>query len=386
MISPSLSSMTSSSRGLCLQTGHARISRRSLFITQLLIIPIIKIFWQIHFNGNVDIQCVLKVGVVGVGSMGQSHARLYSEMAELVGVYDTDRERRDLVARRFGTRAFKDLNALLSEAEAISICTPTSHHFDTAKEVLNQGIHVLLEKPFTGSSVNARELCQLAEDKGVVLAAGFVERCNPVVAAARDALREKLFGDVISIASRRVSSWPSRVRDVSVIMDLAIHDIDVIRYITSSEVASVYAMGGRFSHPRFVDYVDILLEMDSGVICFLEANWLTPMKVRRVSMTCSRGFVELDYIDQRLEICSTQFMELDPADMFHVPLEEEVHRISVKKEEPLKIELKKFLDAIDGSGRPMADGREAYMDLIVCEAALRSIDRRESVNLSSVDF
>jgi len=329
---------------------------------------------------------VLKVGVVGVGSMGQNHARLYSEMAELVGVYDIDGEKRNGVARRFGTSAFDDLDELLSRVEAISICTPTSHHFKVTKEALKRGLHVLLEKPFTGSSVNARELCRLAEEKGLVLAAGFVERCNPVVSAARDALNGKLFGEVISMASRRVSSWPSRVRDVSVILDLAIHDIDVMRYITSSEVTSVYALGGRFSHPSFVDYVDIFLEMDSGVICFVEANWLTPMKVRKVSMTCSRGFVELDYMDQRLEICSTHFREIDPADMFQVPLEEEVHRISVKKEEPLKIELRRFLDAVEGRGKPMADGREALRDLSVCEAALRSLDRRERVNLSTVDF
>jgi UDP-N-acetylglucosamine 3-dehydrogenase len=321
-----------------------------------------------------------------VGSMGQNHARVYSEIADLVGVLDLDPVTGKQVARRLGTTYYDDLDMFLGEVEAISVCTPTERHFEAAREAIERGVHVLLEKPFTGSSDVARDLCLLAEERGVVLAAGFVERCNPVVSAAKDALREGMFGQAISIGSRRVSSWPSRVRDVGVIMDLAIHDIDVMRYITSAQVTSVYALGGSFSHPLYEDYIDLFMEMDSGVICFVEANWLTPMKVRRVSLTCSEGFVELDYIDQSLVICSTRFREIDPADMFHVPLEEEVRRISVRKEEPLMRELGSFLSAVEGKGGPMADGWEAVANLRVCEAALRSLRQKGRVELPAVDI
>jgi len=318
--------------------------------------------------------------------MGQNHARLYSELADLIGVFDLDMAMGKKVAKRFGSIAYDDLDAFLSNMEAISICTPTEMHYEVAVKAMEHGVHVLLEKPFTGSSEKAIRLCRLAEEKGVALAAGFVERCNPVVSAAREALAEGMFGQVISMASRRVSSFPARIRDVGVIMDLAIHDIDVMRYITSARVASVYALGGRFSHPPFEDYVDLFMEMDSGVICFVEANWLTPMKVRRVSLTCSQGFVELDYIDQSLTVCSTRFRDIDPGDMFHVPLEEEVRRISIKKEEPLRRELDSFLEAVDGKGRPTADGREAVANLMVSEAALRSLKERGRVEVPAVDF
>jgi UDP-N-acetylglucosamine 3-dehydrogenase len=329
---------------------------------------------------------VLKVGVVGVGSMGQNHARLYSEMADLVGVYDVSGETSQSVARRLGTTAYHDLSEMLSEVEAVSICAPTAFHQVLAEKAMEAGVHFLLEKPFIGFSSAAEELCLKAEERGLAVAAGFVERFNPVVGAAREAVAEDRFGEVISMASRRVSSFPSRIRDVGVIMDLAIHDVDVMRHITASEVKSVYAIGGRFSHPEFEDYIELLMEMESGIVCFLEANWLTPMKVRRVSLTCSRGFVELDYIDQSLEFCSTQFRELDPGDMFNVPLEQDLRRISVRKEEPLKRELESFSKAVNTGTRPDVDGWQAVADLRVCEAAKRSLERGEKVSVRSSTF
>jgi UDP-N-acetylglucosamine 3-dehydrogenase len=329
---------------------------------------------------------MLKVGVLGVGSMGQNHARLYSEIAELQGVFDVSNETSGRIAKRLGTRAYDDMSELLADVDVVSICTPTVHHLEVARKAMDAGVHFLLEKPFTGSSRTAEEVCRAAEDKGLVIAAGFMERFNPVVGAAREAVSEERFGEVISCASRRVSSFPSRIRDVGVIMDLGIHDIDVMRYITSSEVTSVYALGGRFSHPDFEDYIDLLMEMDNGIVCFLEANWLTPMKVRRVSMTCSQGFVELDYIDQSLEFCSTKFQEVDPGDMFNVPLEQDLRRISVRKEEPLRRELESFLSAVDSNSSPSANGWEAVADLSVCEAARESLKSGRRMEVPSATF
>lgn len=329
---------------------------------------------------------MLKTGVLGVGSMGQNHVRLYSEIADLVGVYDVSGENAQRIASRFGTSAYDDLDEFLRDVEAISICTPTAFHREVAERAMDAGVHFLLEKPFTGSSDMAEHLCRRAEEMGVVTAAGFVERFNPVVGAAREAVSEARFGEVISMASRRVSSYPSRIRDVGVVMDLAIHDIDVMRYITSSEVISVYALGGRVSHPDFEDYIELLMEMENGIVCFLEANWLTPMKVRKVSLTCSQGFVELDYIDQSLEFCSTRFREVDPGDMFNVPLEQDLRKISVHKEEPLRRELESFLEAVDSGSTPGANGWEAVADLRVCEAVRRSLSRGERVEVLSATF
>jgi UDP-N-acetylglucosamine 3-dehydrogenase len=180
-------------------------------------------------------------------------------------------------------------------------------------------------------------------------------------------------GKIISLASRRVSSFPARIRDVGVVMDLGIHDVDVMRYITSSDVKSVYAVGGMFANPNFEDYANLLMEFDNSAVGFVEVNWLTPMKVRKVSFTCSGGFVQMDYTDQSLEISTSKIGNIDQSDMFRIPLEYDVRKISVKKEEPLKTELGRFLKAVESGGEPAAGGMDAVQNLKVCEAALASL-------------
>ncbi|HTY46611.1 MAG TPA: Gfo/Idh/MocA family oxidoreductase [Methanomassiliicoccales archaeon] len=322
-----------------------------------------------------------KVGVIGVGSMGQNHARIYSEIADLVGVYDVDQAQSKRVADRFGVDSFASIDLLLQRVDAVSVSTITTTHLEVATKVIKAGRHLLLEKPFTGSSKTAKELCALAEKEGVILGAGFVERHNPVVGVARSALAEGRFGKPISFASRRVSSFPARIRDVGVLMDLGIHDVDVLRYLTGDEAVSVFALGGHFNNKQFEDHASVLIETKGGLEAYLEVNWLTPMKVRKVSLTCSAGFVQLDYIDQSLEFSSSVTKEFDAADAFRVPLEQDVRRVCVRKEEPLKIELQDFLKAVGSGGRPLANGEDAYADLRICEAALKSLHERKKVEV-----
>jgi UDP-N-acetylglucosamine 3-dehydrogenase len=316
---------------------------------------------------------MMKVGVIGVGAMGQNHARVYSEIAELVGVTDAISEQATKVAARLGTRSYSSVDALLEDVDAVSICTPTSYHFDTAMKAIHKGKHLLVEKPFTGDSVKAAEICKVAEEKNVTIASGFIERCNPIVAVAKETLEAGKIGKIISLASRRVSSFPARIRDVGVVMDLGIHDVDVMRHITSSDVRSVYAVGGKFANPLFEDYANLLMEFENGAVGFLEVNWLTPMKVRKVSFTCSGGFVQMDYTDQSLEVSTSKVGNMDQSDMFRIPLEYDVRKISVKKEEPLKTELTRFLEAALSGGIPAAGGVDAVQNLKVCEAALESL-------------
>ncbi len=323
-----------------------------------------------------------KVGVIGVGSMGQNHARIYSEIADLVGVYDVDQAQSMRVADRFGVESFASIDTLLKRVDAVSVSTVTTTHLDVATKVIRAGRHVLLEKPFTGSSKTAKELSRLAEKEGVTLGAGFVERHNPVVGVARSALAEGRFGKPISFASRRVSSFPARIRDVGVLMDLGIHDVDVLRYLTGEEAVSVFALGGHFSNKQFEDHASVLIETANGLEAYLEVNWLTPMKVRKVSLTCSGGFVQLDYIDQSLEFSSSVTKEFDAADAFRVPLEQDVRRVCVRKEEPLRLELNDFLKAVSSGGRPLASGEDAAADLEICEAALDSLRSRKKVSIS----
>ncbi len=313
------------------------------------------------------------MGVIGVGSMGQNHARIYSEMGNLVGVYDVFAEQSKKIASRFNVQWHGSVDSLLKKVDAVSIATPTSTHFENAMKAIDAGVSCLVEKPFTGEPRKARDLCRAAEKEKVIITPGFVERFNPVVGAARDSLAEGRFGKLVSISTRRVSSFPSRIRDVGVIMDLGIHDIDVVRYITGAEITSVYAMGGKMANPSFEDHAEMLVEIEGGIVGLLETNWLTPMKVRKVAMTCSEGYVQLDYMDQTMEISSSKFKELDPANLSQIPLELDVRRISLKKEEPLKRELESFVGAVEKDTSPEITGWDALSNLCVCAAASKSL-------------
>jgi len=324
---------------------------------------------------------VMRVGVIGVGSMGRNHVRVYSEIAELVGVTDVMKESSKAVAEKFGVRVFDTPEELLAHVDAVSICTPTSEHLKVARLAVEKGVHLLVEKPFTGASVTAEELVGLADKARVTLASGFIERSNPIVGNMKRMVQSKAFGDVISIASRRVSSFPARVRDVGVIMDLGIHDVDVLRHVKGSEVRSVFALGGSYNAQACEDYANLLLEFKDGGPGFIEVNWLTPMKVRRLSLTCSQAFVQADYIDQSMEISSSSIGEVDAGNLFNIPLDLDVHRISVKKEEPLKVELENFLKAAEDGREAPISGRDAVSNLKVCEAALRSLRTKEKQTL-----
>ncbi len=315
----------------------------------------------------------MRVGVIGVGSMGQNHARVYSEIAELIGVADQDAETAKAIASRFRAEAFTDYHDLLAEGlDAVSIATPTETHGPIARDALAAGVPALVEKPLTKTATEGRDLAKVAEDAGLVLAVGLIERHNPAIAYARDALAEGRFGDVITASARRVSSFPERVRDVGVIMDLGTHEVDVMRHLLGAEVVSVYAQAGRQVHADFEDYANILLRFANGVEGFIEVNWLTPMKVRKLALTCTESFVELDYTNQSLTVSSSSLKEFQPYDIYHSPLEFDIRTENLKKQEPLKRELEDFLKAVEGDEAPLADAWNAVKTMEAVEAAVRS--------------
>lgn len=316
--------------------------------------------------------------------MGQNHARIYSELGNLVGVYDALPESAQKVAKRLGTIAYGSVEALLVDVDAVSVCTPTTNHFEVAREAIRRGRAALVEKPFTGEELEARALCELAEEKEVTLASGFVERFNPVVEATKKLLAAGKMGRLVSIGSRRVSSFPFRIRDVGVIKDLAIHDIDVIRYMTGQEVLSVSALGGRMNGLKYEDHANLLMRMSEGVNATIEVNWLTPMKVRTVAMTCSSGFALMDYTDQSLEFASAKAGELDITNLSQVPMELNTQHLFVKKEEPLKRELEAFIKAADANEKAVVDGWDALANIRVCNSALRSLADGQVMGVESI--
>ncbi|MBU4189734.1 MAG: Gfo/Idh/MocA family oxidoreductase [Candidatus Thermoplasmatota archaeon] len=324
---------------------------------------------------------MLRAGVIGVGSMGQNHARIYHENANLVGVADLDKEAVKKVGKRYNTKYYTDYKKLLKNVDVVSIAVPTGLHYKVSMDAINAGKHVLIEKPICNNIRDGEKLIQRADEQGVVLAVGHVERHNPIVRFAKEALKKKRFGDVISIAARRVSSFPSRIKDVGVILDIGIHDIDVIRYLADSEIKTVYALAGSTGNAKFDDHANVLLSFNNNISGFVEVNWLTPMKVRTLSLTCSKNFVELDYMKQSVKISSSKLVEYNVKDLFKTSFEFDVREISLKKEEPLRNEIYDFMNAIKKKRKPLVTGNDGLKALQIALAAERSYKDGKQISM-----
>jgi len=325
----------------------------------------------------------MKTGVVGVGSMGRNHARVYSEMNVLHAIADSEGSVAKPLAEKFGVDYFSNYKDMLkTDIDAVTVATPTNSHFKISMDAIKAGKHVLVEKPICFNLEEAGKLVAEAEKEGLVLAVGQIERHNPVVKFARDSIEEGRFGDVVSIAARRVSTMPGRIRDVGVLMDLGIHDVDVIRYLAQSPVKSVYALGGKRQNDAFEDHANILMDFENDILGFVEVNWLTPMKVRRISLTCQKNYVELDYMKQSADISSSQVSgTFDSTDLYRIPIEFDIRHVSLKKQEPLRNEQEDFLSAVSDNRQPLINGRDGMETLRVCQAALRSIKEGKRIML-----
>ena len=317
---------------------------------------------------------MLRIGVIGLGSMGKNHARVCSELddIELTGVSDIDIEVSNKIANRLRTKNYTDYRDLISEIDAAIVATPTIHHYDIALDLLNKGKHVLIEKPICDTIEKANTLFTKAEEQGLVVAVGHIERHNPAVRFVKDNLDAKRFGDLITIISKRVSNFPGRIRDVGVIFDFGVHDIDVMRYL-SGEVVSVYAKAGKFfGNIEHEDHANIVLNFDNGITGVIEVNWLTPMKIRKLFLTCSKSFVEADYISQSVTISSSSFEDVDEMNLYNVRIQHNINQVSIEKREPLKNEIEDFISAINQKKRPLVSAEDGVMALKIAQASTKS--------------
>jgi len=326
---------------------------------------------------------MLKIGIIGVGAMGKNHARICSELedVELVGIADNNKTNAKKISEKFNIKAFLDYKELLPKIEAAIIATPTFTHHKIAMNLLNNGKHVLVEKPICDNVKKAEELVKEAEKENVTLAVGHIERHNPVVKFIKDALEKGSFGEIITITSKRVSKPYNRVKDVGVILDLGIHDIDVLQFI-AGEIKSVYAKAGKFNRKiNHEDHANIILNFKNEVTGVIEVNWLTPMKIRRLSLTCSENFVEADYINQSITISSSLFKQINEMDLYHLPIQYNVTQVALEKKEPLKNEIENFVDAVKKNKKPLATGEDGLMALKIAKASIESYKKGRVIKL-----
>ena len=326
---------------------------------------------------------MLRVGVIGTGSMGKNHARVCSEFEDvsLIGIADIDKTMAKKIAGKIGTKAFFDYKELLPKVDAAIVATPTFTHYKIAIDLLNKGKHVLVEKPICDSVDEAEELVKKAEKEDLILAVGHIERHNPVARFVKDSMDKKRFGELITLTSKRVSNFPGRIKDVGVILDMGIHDIDIMRYLVG-EVKSVYAKAGMFNKKiSHEDYANIVLNFENGISGVVEVNWLTPMKIRKLFLTYSENFVEADYMSQSVTISSSSFKQIDEMDLYHIPIQYNIREVALERKEPLKNEIEDFVRAIKKSDEPLASGRDGLMALKIAQASLESYRKGEVIEI-----
>jgi len=311
----------------------------------------------------------LRVAVIGVGSMGRNHARVYSELpeAKLVAIVDADLKTAETIAAKHGAHAYVDPGEMLAKEkpEAISIAVPTALHAQVGLAALEAGAHVLMEKPIAATVDEGRLLIEKARAANRQLMVGHIVRFNPAMQALKKKLQEGALGRIFQVFCRRAGPFPARIRDVGVVVDLAPHDVDVMRFLTASTPNRVYAETERRIHTDHEDLLWGLLRFPNGVIGSLEINWLTPTKIREVLVLGEHGLFRVDDLTQDL-----YFYENDQAKNVQWTALETIKGVSegsmtrypLQRYEPLKAELQAFLSAVeDGSSVPVSgqDGLEA---------------------------
>jgi UDP-N-acetylglucosamine 3-dehydrogenase len=330
---------------------------------------------------------MLSVAVIGTGSMGRNHVRVLNDIANLVGIADLSQECLGPLGKTYDAPCFTDFDEILrkEDLDAVSIATPTVTHYEIAKKALLAGKHVHLEKPMCETVTQGIELRDIAKDQGLKLAIGFIERHNPISRFTKNLIAGNQLGDIIDLTTRRVSSYPARIRDVGVIMDLGVHDMDILRYFAGSNVTSVYTLAGSQENPKFEDHANVLMEFQNGIIGHLEVNWLTPMKSRKVFFTTSKNFCEMDYTAQSLEITTSKFMDIDHGNLFRIPQTYDTEKIVVAQQEPLKLELEDFLGAIEENRDPLVTAEDGIHVLNIALACIESMKQKKNIPVEELN-
>jgi UDP-N-acetylglucosamine 3-dehydrogenase len=304
----------------------------------------------------------LNIGVVGVGVMGSNHARVLADLpgVKLVGVVDPEAKQRDFVARALGCAAFADLDGLLrTGVDAITIAAPTHLHRDIALDCISRGIHIMVEKPIASTIEEGRAIVAAARRAGVTLMVGHVERFNPAVESIKRSIKNQ---DILSIAITRVGPFPPRMSNVGVVIDLAVHDIDLIRWFTDSEIVEIQPQLSSAVAER-EDIALLQFRTASGVLAHINTNWLTPFKARTIHIATRDKYL----IGDLLTLQVTECFGFQPDGSYSM------RHLSVGYAEPLRAELAAFVHAVRSGETPAVTGEEGVASL---EIAIRCLDER----------
>jgi UDP-N-acetylglucosamine 3-dehydrogenase len=302
----------------------------------------------------------LKVAVIGVGGWGKNHARVLHDFGVLSAICDADAGRSKKMADLYNTNLYLSVDELLHRERSLDaciVCTPTKTHSIVAKKVIESGINIFVEKPLSFSTVECEEMVSAAGKKGVILTSGYIERFNPAVQDFKQIIDRKQYGDLIMMEFHRENRMPLHIRDVGIIYDTSVHDIDTAMFLFNGTPNMVFARAGKKFH-SYEDFATIMLGFANQKVAIIASNWITPKKVRMFSAVCTEGIITGDFITQEIKI--------DHGDATLIPRR---HHF----QEPLTLELRSFLSAISGEkSTPLASPTDAVNVTRVAEAAILS--------------
>jgi len=299
----------------------------------------------------------MKIVQIGTGGWGKNHTRILSELGVLVAVCDADSQKSKEYGEKYSVNHYTSLDELLSseEFDGAFVVTPTSTHTAIAQKLLEVKKHVFVEKPMTYKSEDGQNLVKIAEKNKVILTCGYIERFNPAVDVVKKMVKEKKYGDLVMLEFHRENRMPLHIKDVGIIYDTSVHDIDTANWLFDEMPQVVFARAGKIKHEH-EDFTSIMLGYKNDKVAIISSNWITPKKLRKFNAVCTDAIISSDFITQEIVI------EKD----------EDSETIQNEKQEPLLLEIQSFLGAIENKNDLVVKSQEAVNVTKIAEAALLS--------------
>lgn len=299
----------------------------------------------------------MKIIQIGTGGWGKNHTRILSQLKVLVAVCDVDSQKSKEYGEKYSVNHYTSLDELLSteEFDGAFVVTPTSTHTAIAQKLLEAKKHVFVEKPMTYKSEDGQNLAKIAEKNKVILTCGYIERFNPAVDVVKKMVKERKYGDLVMLEFHRENRMPLHIKDVGIIYDTSVHDIDTANWLFDEMPQVVFARAGKIKHEH-EDFTSIMLGYKNDKVAIITSNWITPKKLRKFNAVCTDAIISSDFITQEIIIEKDESSET----------------IQNEKQEPLLLEIQSFLGAIEGKNDLIVKSQEAVNVTKIAEAALLS--------------
>ncbi|MDE1872852.1 MAG: Gfo/Idh/MocA family oxidoreductase [Thaumarchaeota archaeon] len=308
----------------------------------------------------------MKIVQIGVGGFGKNHTRILSQLGVLSAVCDADSSKAEEFGTKYSVNHYSSVDSLLGseQFDAAFVCTPTSTHFEIAKTLLQKKKNVFVEKPMTYLSREGEELLELAKKNKVTLTSGYIERFNPAVSLVKEYVRTKKYGELIMLEFHRENRMPPHIKDVGIIYDTSVHDIDTAMWLFDDVPEVVFARSGRIRHEH-EDFATIMLGFRENKVAIISSNWITPIRVRKFNAVCGDAIISSDFITQEVKIETNTGAEIPRKDV----------------EEPLLLEIKNFIAASEGKENIRVRPEDALNTTKIAEAALLSSQKGTPIYL-----